>query len=206
MTTHLSAQEFVDAIEGGLTADRRRHLDVCAACQTEVETLRTIVADLDSDADLPEPSPLFWEHFQSRVDAAVREEAMAPSRAAWWRMLPGSGAMRTWLTAGATVAAVVMVTTIYLRAPVDGGRPVDTGAGPVAALAETVVADEAALVLGGAEWEFVSGMLETLPQDDMRRVLTPSRNAVDAAMGNLSESERKTFLRLLQAEMVAGME
>lgn len=204
MITHLSAQEFVDAIEGGLTADRQRHLDVCAACQTEVETLRTIVVDLDSDADLPEPSPLFWEHFQSRVDAAVREEAMAPSRPAWWRMLPGAGAMRTWLTAGATVAALVMAAAIYLRAPVDEGRPVD--AGPVAALAETVVPDEAALVLGGAEWEFVSGMLETLPQDDMRRVLTPSGNAVDAAMGNLSESERKTFLRLLQAEMVAGME
>jgi hypothetical protein len=202
MTTHLSAPEFVDAIEGGLTADRQRHLDVCAACQTEVETLRTIVVDLDSDADLPEPSPLFWEHFQSRVNAAVREEAMVPSRAEWWRTLPGAGAMRTWLTAGATVAALVMVTAMYLRAPVDAGRPVDAGA----ALAETVVPDEAALVLGGAEWEFVSGMLETLQEDDMRRVLTPSRNAVDAAMGNLSESERKTFLRLLQAEMVAGME
>ena len=66
--------------------------------------------------------------------------------------------------------------------------------------------DEAALALGGAEWDFVSGMLATLEEDDMRRVLTPSGNAVDAAMGNLSESERKTFLRLLQAEMVAGME
>ncbi len=204
MTTHLSSQEFVDAIEGGLAADRQRHLDVCAACQTEVETLRTIVVDLDSDADLPEPSPLFWEHFQSRVDAAVREEALAPSRAAWGRALLGAGAMRTWLTVGATVAAVVMVAAIYLRAPVDAGQPADAGA--VAALGETVVPDEAALVLGGAEWDFVSGMLESLPADDMRRVLTPSRNAVDAAMGDLSESERKTFLRLLQAEMVAGME
>ena len=204
MTTHLSAREFVDAIEGGLTAGRQRHLDVCAACQTEVETLRTIVVDLDSDADLPEPSPLFWEHFQSRVNVAVREEAMVPSRAAWWRTLLGTGATRTWLTAGATVAALVMIAAMYLRAPVDAGRPVDAGA--AAALGETVVPDEAALVLGGAEWEFVSGMLETLQEDDMRRVLTPSGNAVDAAMGNLSESERKTFLRLLQAEMVAGME
>ena len=192
MTTHLSPQEFVDAIEGGLAADRRRHLDSCAVCQTEVEALRTIVVDLDSDADMPEPSPLFWEHFQSRVDAAVRDEVMAPVRASWWQVVKGAGVVRTWLTAGASVAALVMVTAIYLRAPVDP-EPVDAG----------VVAEEA---FDGAQWDFVSGMLATLEEDDMRSVLTPSGNAVDAAMGNLSESERKTFLRLLQAEMVAGME
>ena len=205
MTTHLSSQEFVDAIEGGLAADRRRHLDSCAVCQTEVEALRTIVVDLDSDADMPEPSPLFWEHFQSRVDAAVREEAMAPGRAPWWQVLMGAGVVRTWLTAGATVAALVMVTAIYVRGPVDTERPADAIDQAEAPLDVTVVPDEAALVLGGAQWDFVSGMLATLEEDDMRSVLTPSGNAVDAAMGNLSESERKTFLRLLQAEMV-GME
>lgn len=204
MTTHLSPQEVVDAIEGGLSVDRQRHLNGCAACQAEVEVLRTIVVDLDSDADMPEPSPLFWEHFQSRVNAAVREEATAPSRAPWWQVLLGTGAMRTWLTVGATVAALVMVTAIYLRAPVDPGRT--TGAAAEAALGETVVSDEAALALVGAEWEFVSGMLATLEDGDMRRVLTPSGNAVDAAMESLNESERKTFLRLLRAEMVAGME
>lgn len=206
MTTHLSPREFVDALEGGLAADRRRHLEACAACRTEVETLRTIVVDLDSDADVPEPSPLFWEHFQSRVDAAVREDAMAPVRAPWWQVLLGAGVGRTWLTVGAAVAALVMVTMIYERGPVDTELPADAGGHVEAALGVTVVPDEAALALDGAEWDFVSGMLATLEEDDMRRVLTPSRSGVDAAMGNLSESERKAFLRLLQAEMVAGLE
>lgn len=205
MTTHLSSQEFVDALEGGLGADRQRHLDSCAVCQTEVEALRTIVVDLDADADMPEPSPLFWEHFQSRVNAAVRDEAVSPVRASWWQVLLGAGVARTWLTAGATVAALVMVAAIYLRGPVDAPAADDAVAAD-AGLAETVVPDEATLALASAEWEFVAGMLESLKADDMHRVLAPSGDAVDAAMGNLSELERKKFLRLLQAEMVAGME
>jgi len=205
MTTHLSPQEFVDGLEGNLAADRQRHLESCAACQTEVEALRTIVVDLDSDADMPEPSPLFWEHFQSRVNAAVRDAAVSPARASWWQVLLGADVARTWLTLGATVAALVMVAALYLRAPVDAPAAGDAAVAD-AGLAETVVPDEATLALASAEWEFVTGMLESLKADDMHRVLTPSGDAVDAAMGNLSELEREKFLRLLQAEMVAGME
>ena len=73
MTTHLSSQEFVDALEGGLDVARQHHLSACAACQTEVEALRAIVVDVETVADVPEPSPLFWDHFQARVQAAIEK-------------------------------------------------------------------------------------------------------------------------------------
>jgi hypothetical protein len=206
MTTHLSSQEFVDALEGGLEAGRQRHLSVCAECQTQVEGLRAVMADVETDLDTPDPSPLFWDHFQSRVHAAVREEAAAAHAASpWWQALVGGGALRTWLTAGATVAAVAMVAMIYTR---DSATvPVtDPALAANTSLEDVVVPSDPALVIGGAQWEFVSGILATLDEDDVRKVLTPTEAAVDAAFGSLSEEERRRFLRLLQAEMVAGLE
>jgi hypothetical protein len=208
MNTHLSSQEFVDALEGGLEAVRQRHLGACAACQTQVETLRAIMADVGSAGDEPEPSPLFWDHFQSRVQAAVREESSALARSSWWEAVIGAGTMRTWLTACAAVAVVVMVSASYLRGPVvkRGAESPDGAVATTSVLDTTTVPAEPELVPNTVEWNFVSGILATLEEDDVRRVLTPSDIGVDAAFQSLSEQERKTFLRLLQAEMVAGLE
>jgi anti-sigma factor RsiW len=57
MTSHLSSQELVGALDKTLDAPRQSHLDGCAACQTEVRELRALVEDARQDADVPEPSP-----------------------------------------------------------------------------------------------------------------------------------------------------
>jgi hypothetical protein len=50
----------------------------------------------------------------------------------------------------------------------------------------------------------MSGVLESLEHDAARVVLAPSPGAVDAAFESLTASERETFARLLQQELMEG--
>src|SRR5687767_6494410 len=102
MTNHLSSQEFVNALEGKgrlLPAPRQAHLDGCEGCRAQVAELRALLEDAGHAADVPEPSPLFWDHFQVRVLTAVQSEGQ-PARYVWWRDWMDT---RTLVTLGATV-------------------------------------------------------------------------------------------------------
>ena len=196
MTTHLSTQEFVDAVDRALPADRLAHLAGCAACQSEVEGLCAVLTDVDAAGDLPEPSPLFWDHFQMRVRAAALAEP-----AGWsWRAVFGSP--RTILAAGVTVAAVVIGVSLLTNGAVGPG-----GGGAVAddEVADASVTGDMA-ALDGMEWEFVTDVMSSLGEDEAREVLAPSRHAVDAAFEALTTAERDAFISLLTAEMEAGSE
>jgi hypothetical protein len=186
MTNHLSPDERVDALDGTLEVSRQAHLDACAECRQELAALRTVLR-VTAEDDVPEPSPLFWDHFEARVAAAVNDVAAA--RVPWWR-----GSTRAWVTL-ATAAAILFA--VWLS-------PLRTR---VADVPETVVAD-ADLVTStigeSAQWAFMSGVLETLEQDDARVVLAPSPGAVDTAFESLSAAERDAFARLLQAELTEG--
>ena len=182
MTTHLSPEERIDALDGTLQASRQSHVDACGSCQQELAALRQMADALVATpaGDVPEPSPLFWDHFQTRVGAAVDAVDTAP----WWR-----GSSRAWLML-ATAAAVLLAVWLL---PTGSRVP------------EGVVADaeiEIATISDSVQWEFMSGVLESLEQDTARVVLAPSPGAVDAAFESLSASERETFARLLQAELM----
>ena len=81
--SHLSRDERLLALDGALDATRQAHLASCAACRTDVETLGGVLARVRA-VDVPEPSPLFWDHLAARVgDAIAREPAPVPDRG-WW--------------------------------------------------------------------------------------------------------------------------
>ncbi len=61
---HLSHDELLDAAEGH--GGGREHVDACTACRAEVEALAAALREAKS-VDVPEPSPLFWEHLAARV-------------------------------------------------------------------------------------------------------------------------------------------
>ena len=66
---------------------------------------------------VPEPSPLFWEHFSDRVRTAVAAEPVAAG--GWWR-----GALR-WPAAVATAVAVLAVAVLTrMPAPTPPASPV----------------------------------------------------------------------------------
>lgn len=184
MTNHLSPEDRIDALDGTLSASRQSHVDGCASCQQEVAALRQMADELVATpaGEVPEPSPLFWDHFQTRVSAAVSAVDTPP----WWR-----GSSRAWLVL-ATAAAVLGA--VWLS-PIRPTTP------------EDVVTDAEIDILtisDSVQWEFMSGVLESLEQDAAHVVLAPSPGAVDTAFESLTESERETFARLLKAELMEG--
>ena len=88
MNTHLSHDDLLavgDRVP--LAPHAAQHLATCERCRREADALRALIVDLQH-AEVPEPSPLFWEQFSGRVAQAVRGagpltgEAGGP--AAWW--------------------------------------------------------------------------------------------------------------------------
>ncbi len=191
MTTHLSPQESVNALDGVLPQQRHSHLDSCASCQTHVDELRAMMMAVGEVADVPEPSPLFWDHFQARVQTLVQAEMVRPTSDPWWAMVVSvRGAM-------AAVATVVMAGVAVALYPGDRVAPVEDAQGAVA---------DDAMALETAEWAFVSGMMDTFEPDDVRQVLTPAALAVDSAFASLTSGERDVFAKLLSAELARGKE
>ena len=89
--SHLTPEEFVDAVDGTLgplSDDRLRHLKGCVRCRDELTSLGVTLRDTRA-ADIPEPSPLFWDHLSRRVRERISKEAETEARAAsardaWW--------------------------------------------------------------------------------------------------------------------------
>src|SRR4051812_25341843 len=78
---HLQPGEFVDLAEGTRTASSAPHLAGCEACRQQLAELKAMMSAA-SDVAVPEPSPLFWEHFSARVREAVEEDGV-PARSFW---------------------------------------------------------------------------------------------------------------------------
>lgn len=194
MTTHLSPQESVNALDDVLPQNRQSHLDSCRSCRTHVDELRAMMTTVSEGEDVPEPSPLFWDHFQARVQTAVQAEMVRPARVSWWSMV---ASVRGAVAAAATVAVVTIAVARYPEAPVTPVAPMED--------AQVAVADDS-LALETAEWAFVSGMMDSFEPNDVREVLAPSALAVDNAFASLTSGEREAFAKLLSAELAQGME
>jgi hypothetical protein len=98
---HLSPDELVDLAEGATLESSNAHLASCVECRRELAELRSLMRTAAA-AEVPEPSPLFWDHFSSRVREAVAEERQ-PRRVRF-----GGWAVASVLSAAAVVLLVVI--------------------------------------------------------------------------------------------------
>ncbi|MPY87251.1 MAG: hypothetical protein GEU99_04955 [Luteitalea sp.] len=103
---HLSHAELVDLVEGVLPTKRVAHVDACARCRAEGEALARVTTEMRS-VEMPEPSPLFWQHLGAQIrDALDREpqpDTVDPLHARprpGWRMLPAALALAAVVAAG----------------------------------------------------------------------------------------------------------
>ncbi|MGE3276243.1 MAG: hypothetical protein AB7O67_14110 [Vicinamibacterales bacterium] len=185
--THLTPDEFVDAVEGTLAADRQAHLAACTPCRRQVEELAALLGEA-ADAPVPEPSPLFWDQFSARVRQAIDLE---PQPARGWR--PAWFSLPV-LVPVAGLALVVMALGMALPAP----APTPSA---LAATAEAPAPMDEVLDDDGS-WQVVAGVLSTVDWETMREAgVTLAPGSAELAVASLSAEEQAELVRLLEAEL-----
>jgi hypothetical protein len=137
--------------------------------------------------DVPEPSPLFWDHFSARVREAIDEEPAPSRRSAMWPRLAWAGAL-------AAVVVAAVITSGRVSHPFsDSGRV----SAPVADAAVT-----AAPTLDDASWSVVASAVGDLDVDQASAAgLLPSPGTVDAAINQLPPDEQRQLVELLREEI-----
>lgn len=208
---HLNPEEFVDFLDGTLAAERSRHVDACAVCRRQADDLRAMAIDTRT-VEVPEPSPLFWEHLSARVRRAVAEPVTAASS---WRTRREWRTWRAW-GLGAAIAVVVLafVGSREMKLPgawmagpdggaADGAMRSGDDAGDLAGdlSGSRLVADDSA----EPAWALVLEMAEAVEWDEDAAVeiVSPGR-ASERAFFRLSAEERVEFARILEAELAAA--
>jgi hypothetical protein len=203
--SHLSPAEFVDLAEDTLSSSRLAHAETCEACRAQAVTVRAALSQAAA-VDTPEPSPLFWEHFQARVREGV---AQAPPPSIW-----------EWLSVRAftplpAAAAVILAAGIAMFG---GGRLMHDARGRVAettavrtsganpAVAPAVVVDSAPSSTvdqdEAAVWAVLTAAAADLGLDEAHDagMHTPPAT-IDRAVQSMTPDELNELGRLLQREL-----
>ena len=182
MTAHLRSEEFVEHIEGTLGPERERHFEACDECRARLAEWETLAEAIREVGIVPEPSPLFWDHFSQRVQDATADEAAAP--VAWWR--------RGWVQIGSAVgvAAAVML-AIQLR----------TAPRTVLEEMEPLAPGQAALFeVDPASWAFVTDLVSSVPFEELRQGTAPRADATDDMVAELTPAQRAELVRLVKLD------
>lgn len=188
MTNHLTERELIEAADGGLSAERQRHVNACPRCSESVAGLGAVLADVQQAGEVPEPSPLFWDHFSRRVSEATADEPVPASAGPW----------TTWWRAA--VVGVAMVCGVFLGAEwfADSQAPEDTMvAEAVPAVVETAADDATGTEL---DWAAVTAMARGLDAEAVEAI-APLPVAATPLVEDLNSRELEEFARLLRAEM-----
>jgi hypothetical protein len=190
--THFTSDQFIDAIDAidaieakvELPRALSTHLAGCEACQTEFSSLADTLGEVRA-VSMPEPSPLFWDHFSQRVRAVTSDEPL-PAPAAGWQ----AGGWRAVL-AGALVAGVVTVAFVLRPVPVKQAAPINQL--PVAQSADALAADDHGLT-------GMAILASDLKTDELQQIARPSADATAAAIEDLTPAQRAELLRLIKQQ------
>ena len=179
--THLTPDELVDALDGGLEPSRTTHLDACERCRQQLADLGAVLRET-RQVDVPEPSPLYWQHLSARVRTAIDAES-AP--AAGWRLWV------RWPVLAPIAALTLIVMALTVAVPRQAVVSPDMAA--VNEAAHEPLDDRFALVadlVGDLDWDTA-----------MSAGLAIGPGAADQAMLELTSAEQQELTRLLTAEL-----
>jgi hypothetical protein len=194
MTRHLDEVDLVDALDGVPSASRDAHLAQCTACTSRLQALRDAMAGLQRTGDVPEPSPLFWEHFSRRVHDAVRADGPQGQENSWWRPA------RIVPFAAAAVIVIAAAATVLFR---EDTRQNSTNAVEQESPAASAPSDEAALdVESDPDWALVRAVADDLRWEDAPEAGIHARpGAADRVAVDMSPAERQELARLIEDEL-----
>jgi hypothetical protein len=195
---HLTESEIVDLVDGVLAADRQRHSDGCDVCRAAVASVRDFMTRA-AEADVPEPSPLFWDHLSARVRDAVSDMTPAESRGwfSWAR-----GATLPWAAAGAIATAVLVVAVWRASAPAAPSVRPPAAPPTIAAVVNDTDADAFDPDTDEA-WALVRTVADEVAWDgdEAPGSLAVRPGSAERALANLTHAERTELARLLEAEI-----
>lgn len=180
--THLTSDELIDAMEGLLPAERQAHLAACADCRRELAELSSVLGEA-KQISVPEPSPLFWQHFSSRVRTAIAAEALPAGGWPQWLRWPNL----------APVAALALL-ILALAVAIPRHEP------PPPLIARDVADD---VTLADDNWVMVVDLVGDLDWETARAAgVTVEPGDIDRAVMELSPAEQQELTRLLEAELM----
>jgi hypothetical protein len=212
---HLNTEELVDIAEGTRPEASLPHLAACEPCRAQLRDLRAMMSAAQ-EVEVPEPSPLFWDHLSSRVHDAVVEAGPPPARQ--WRFGVPRRSSRDvvasegrepsrfvfvasrWFQASLAVAAgLLLAVAVNLRAPAPAPLPAPPSvaiadASAPAELLSDVAADDASLTL-------VASLTDQVDLETAREAGLAPRGSADHAIAHLSDSELRELGRLLREEL-----
>jgi hypothetical protein len=199
---HLQAEELVDIAEGVRPESAAPHLAACARCRAQLDDVRAMMSAV-AEADAPEPSPLFWDHFSRRVHDAVAAEpeaARVNSVRALVAPLLGAPAFRVSVAAFAALALVVFAAS-RVKAPAP--RPAMD-----ASVAQPVGSADwfgAAAADNDASFSLVATLASNLEADTPGAIVSDAGLAyigsADHAVTHMDGGELRELHRILQEEM-----
>lgn len=212
---HLNREELVDLAEGARPESAAPHLAACDACRAQLRDLRAMLSAAQ-EVDVPEPSPLFWDHLSARVSDAVAADAwLKPSRdvQSWGeRLMAARGRRRRGTTTGwyafATVAAAVLIAaalnsrvlapapalppaSMTVVAPAPGSTQAE--AGPEL-LADVAPESDPSLTL-------VASLTDEVDLNTAREAGLAPRDSAEHAVTHMSDGELRELGRLLKEEL-----
>ena len=179
--THLTPDELVDALDGLLEPSRTTHLEACGPCRQQLADLGAVLRDT-RQVDVPEPSPLYWQHLSARVRTAIVAEVASAGGWRHWVRWPV-------LAPVAVLALIVMA----LAAAVPRQAAVTPDVAAVNAAVDQPLGDSFAVVanlVGDIDWDTA-----------MSAGLTVGPGAADQAVLELTAAEQQELARLLKAEL-----
>jgi hypothetical protein len=191
MRRHLTSDLLVDLAEGVRSDASLPHLQSCEACRAKLAELRGVLSTA-AEMDVPEPSPLFWEHFSARVREAVEaDHAQRTPRFRDWLSWP---AVPLW---AGSVAIVLLAVVVMMRGSVSEAPAPSRLPGAVAEAAPDLPgpAEDASLSL-------VADLVTGLDWDAaVEAGLSSELGIADRVVMQLSDDERRELQQLLRMEL-----
>ena len=195
---HLTPEQLVDLADGVIADASTPHLASCGACRRQLADLRAMMSVV-ADIEVPEPSPLFWDHLSARVRDGVGLEREAAAFTLAGRSRTVGTTVMSWFGwhPAAVGAFAVLVLAVGLIVGVDRTAPVSAPERAVALAGD--LSDELASVDNDPALSLVADLAAELDWEAARETgLITHAGADEDALKQLTAAERQTLHGLLQ--------
>ncbi len=177
--THLTSDQLIDAMESRLAPERQAHLAACATCQHRLTELSEVLSEA-RQLTVPEPSPLFWQHFSERVRGAIDAvpESSWPSWLRWQVLAPV-----------AAVAFLVLGLAMNIRQVPE---------------VDDFIADDSVVdaPFGADSWTTLTSLVGAIDLETATAAGVIEPGVAEQAMLELTSDEQQELTRLLRAELM----